>query len=52
MKQIILILSLLLAINAISQTTVKDTLTMIKTSKKRSITISLPASYDKEKTKT
>ena len=52
MKKIILILSLLLAINAISQTTVKDTLTMNKTSKKRSITISLPASYDKEKTKT
>lgn len=52
MKKISLIISLLLTLNSISQSIVKDTLTMNKTSIKRSITISLPSSYEKDKTKT
>ena len=52
MKKIILIISLLLTLNNYSQSTIKDTLTIGKSLVKRSITISLPASYEKEKTKT
>ena len=52
MNKIIVLFSLFITFNSLGQTTVKDTLEMNKTSIKRSITISLPASYEKDKTKT
>ena len=51
MKKIILLFSLILALCCNAQSTVNDTLKMNKTSIKRSITISLPASYQNDKTR-
>ena len=52
MKKLVVLFSLLSALNGLGQSLVIDTLKMNKTSIKRSITISLPASYEKDKTKT
>ncbi len=52
MKKILALFTLFFTISLIGQLTIKDTLTMNKTSVKRSITVSLPASYNKDKTKT
>ena len=51
MKKIILLFSLILALCSNAQSTVNDTLKMNKTSIKRSITISVPASYQNDKTR-
>lgn len=52
MKKTIVLLSFLVAFNGLSQTTIKDTLAMSKSGVKRSMTIVLPPSYKKNKTKT
>lgn len=52
MNKIILLLLSFITLSSVSQSTIKDTLTMNKNAAKRSITISLPASYEKDKTKT
>ena len=51
MKKYILVISLIFTLASNSQTTVNDTLSLNKSSVKRSITISLPASYKNDKSR-